>query len=256
MNIIPENLWKEIEKLIPKKKSKIGRPESDIKNILNGIFYVMKTGIQWQLMPKEFGPASTIHSRFMKLIRLGIFEKIMTKAREFYLKNNETNWYATDTSSSKSPLAIRWAGKNPTDRGKSGIKKSIIVDRNGAPLAITVGPANKHDSKFFYDTFNSKFYNNDGLKIMTADSAYDDIKIKNLCKDNNFVLLAATNPRRKKNSSKLFKPKHRWIVERTISWLNNYRGIKTCWAKTPEAYLAFCLFASAIRLFNMAGVFV
>ena len=50
---------------------------------------------------------------------------------------------------SKAPLAVDWSGKNPTDRGKRGVKRNIIVDINGASLAITTGPTNRHDSMFF-----------------------------------------------------------------------------------------------------------
>jgi len=44
-------------------------------------------------------------------------------------------WDASDTFSSKAPFTSSWAGKNPTNKGKQGIKKSSIVDRNGALFA-------------------------------------------------------------------------------------------------------------------------
>ena len=70
----------------------------------------------------------------------------MQEAKHYYFesKKEKCSWLATDTSYSKSPLATVWSGKNPTDRGKRGIKKSIIVDKNGAPLAVHVGAGNTH----------------------------------------------------------------------------------------------------------------
>ena len=256
MYIIPDILWKEIEELIPKKKSKVGRPEKCAKKALNGILYILKTGAHWHLIPKEFGKPTTLHGKFRKWVKLGVFEKIMEKARAMYSKDNNNSWYAIDSSSSKAPLARKWSGKNPTDRGKRGVKKSIIVDRKGAPIAISVAPANVHDSKIFNDTFNLNFCTTTHVKILAADSAYDSKKIKNLCKEKNFILLAAENKRRKNTDKKPYKPLHRWIVERTFAWLHQYRSIKTCWAKAKSSYLAFCLFAASIQLFKMKGIFV
>jgi hypothetical protein len=73
----------------------------------------------------------------------------MNEARAQYLASQDDNWlwFATDTSFSKAPLTKEWSGKNGTDRGKRGIKKSFVVDKNGAPLAVHVGPRNVHDSQ-------------------------------------------------------------------------------------------------------------
>jgi putative transposase len=220
--------------------------------------YVLKTGIQWPYLPKEMGCASTIHGKFRKWVKLGVFEIIMDRAIAFYenSRGKASIWYATDVSSCKAPLANTWSGDNPTDRGKQGVKKSIIVDRRGAPLAISVGPANSHDSQFFDPTFSAfKHYDQNTLKIMAADSAYHAKSIKNACAEHNFILMAATNKRRSKHLQP-FKPRHRWIVERTFAWLNCYRRIKICWAKAQSSFLALCCFACSIQLFKMGGIFV
>lgn len=154
MYMIPDILWDEINRLIPKKESKIGRPPMCPKKAMNAILFVIKTGIQWHYLPREMGAASTIHGKIRHWVKLGIFSDIMDAAVNFYkaYHGNGDGWYATDTSSSKAPFAGSWSGKNPTDRRKQGVKKSIIVDRNGAPLSLIVGAANTHDSQFFHDT--------------------------------------------------------------------------------------------------------
>jgi transposase len=256
MKMISDFMWKEIEPLIPAKASTMGRPPMSSLKALNGIFYILKTGAPWRYLPREFGAASTVHGRFRLWIKNGIFDKIMQKAVSLYIQNLVTpiTWYATDTSSCKAPLA-RWSGKNPTDRGKRGVKKSIIVDLKGAPLAISVGPANRHDSKFFKITLMNLHGFIPGVaKIMAADSAYDDKKLRNICKQKNFALLAATNIRRDKNK-KPYKPSFRWVVERTFGWLAWHRGLKTCWTKTVESFEAFLKFAASAQLFKMCGVF-
>ena len=256
MKMITDFMWKEIKPLIPTKKSKVGRPPMPSRKVLDGIFYVVKTGVQWKYLPKEFGPSSTIHGRFREWIKQGVFKEIMKKSALLYLEkpNEQKHWYAIDASSCKSPFAHK-SGRNPTDRGKRGMKKSIIVDFRGAPLSVVVGPANTHDSKYLKETFEKLVsYDFDGIKILSADSAYDVKKLKEDCSKSGFLLLAATNVRRNKNRE-IYKPACRWIVERTFGWLAWYRGLKTCWTKTTESFQAFLELVSSVHLFRMKGIF-
>ena len=75
---------------------------------------------------RNYGYPTTVHGKFMKWCRLGIFQKMMVKAREYYRKrNSKNNWYAFDTTSHKSSFRSNVAGKNSTDRAKRGIKHLI-----------------------------------------------------------------------------------------------------------------------------------
>ena len=84
---IPEKLLNEIKKAIPQKKYTTGRPQSDVDQILNGIFYVIRNGNRWRDLSICYGPKSTVHGRFMELARSGIFEKILQISIEFAVKN-------------------------------------------------------------------------------------------------------------------------------------------------------------------------
>ena len=257
--MIPDNMWNEIKKEIPRKKSNFGRPEWSARQTMEGIIYIAKTGAQWKFLPKEFGCVSTVHGKFRKWVKNGVFDKIMKTALKSYLKNNHNrnlSWLSIDTGHSKAPLAS-WSGKNPTDRRKRGIKKSIITDFYGAILAIIAGPSNIHDSKFLVPTFEKlkEYVDMQGLGILAADSAFDSKKLKNYCKNNNFVLFASTNRRRKKNC-KIIRPGRRWIVERSMGWLSWFRGIKICWTKTKDSFISFLQIAASVQLFKMRGVFV
>ena len=197
MNSIPNKLWNKIEKIIPKKKTNVGRPENDARSAIEGIFYILKSGSQWSLLPKYFGSKSTVHGKFMKWSRAGVFEKILSVMRDFYLAHNQENiWYAIDANHSKAPLA-QFGGKSPVDRGKQGVKKTVLSDRKGAPLAIKVGAGNRHDSQFFEETIVAIPVKNQ-VQILAADSAYDCKKFKQLCTKKNIAFTPTTNRRRKK----------------------------------------------------------
>ena len=258
MNMISDSVWNEIKDLIPRKKTAIGRPEWDNRKTLEGIFLIIKTGMQWKFLPQEFGKVSTVHGKFRKWIKMGVFEEIMHKAKIVYSRSLDQpmTWFASDTSHSKAPFAKDWSGKNPTDRAKRGVKRSIIVDINGAPLSVCVGPSNRHDINFFETTFyNLKFGKTDKARIMEVDSAYDCEYARQVCKKDNFCLLAATNIRRNKNK-KVYKTFFRWIVERTFGWQSWFRGLKICWTKTKDSYIAFLQLVSSVQLFKLGGIFV
>lgn len=253
MKHIPDSLWSEIVKLIPPKASHVGRPETDKRAALSGIIYILHTGAQWNMLPEAYGRTSTVHGKFMKWCKTGVFQKIMVRAREYYRKrNSKNNWYAFDTISKKAPFA-HFSGKNPTDRGKRGIKHAILSDRKGAPLFVDIAPANRHDSMLITPVV-SKLRKSKNIKILAADSAFDVKKLYSFCTRKNIALIASTNPRRKKNVHKTHPP-YRWIVEQTLSILNWHRGVKTCWTKNYESSLAILQIACSLRLFKMAGIF-
>jgi len=253
MKHIPDKLWCEIKKLIPEKETAVGRPEFDRRKTLDGIIYILHSGTKWDYLPEKYGYSSTVHGKFMKWVRAGIFEKIMIKAREYYRRRNSTNnWYAFDSISRKAPFA-QFGGKNPTDRAKRGIKHVVMVDRKGAPLFVEVSPANRSDAKLL-ELVTKQMRKSKQTRIIAADSAFDIKRLRSVCKDKNIALIAVPN-RRRRNDMHVFQVPNRWIVEQTFGILSWFRGLKICWAKTRESALSFLQIACSLRLFRMAGIF-
>lgn len=257
---IPDAFWEEIKSIIPVKTSRVGRPETDAKKCMDAIFWILKTGAQWSSIPRTIAPYTTIHGKFRKWVKAGVFDKIMEKARTFYQEHNPgwDVWFALDAALVKAPLGGEKTGKNPTDRGKLGSKKSMIVDQKGAPLGIAIGAANTHDSKLVKPTmksFNGSF-KKETLKVMAADRAYDAVIVKNDLKKMGFIPLISINQRRSKKKPEKRSSRHRWIVERSHGWLNHFRSLRTRWARCESSFLALFEFACAYRLFSMSGIFV
>jgi transposase len=254
MKYISEDLWRKIEQLISHKRSKVGRPEFDNKRAFHGILFVLKTGAHWHELPEKYGCPSTVHGKFMRWCRNGVFAKMLIKCREYYrIRNSKNNWYAFDTISRKAPLA-QFGGKSPVDRAKQGIKYGLLVDRKGAPLFVTVASGNTHDSKLFEPAIRP-LRKSKKTRIIAADSAFDIKHLRSVAKAKNIALIAAPNSRRKKNVHKFVVP-YRWIVEQTFGILSWSRGIKTCWSKTYEACLGLVQLACSFRLLRMSGIFV
>lgn len=108
---IPDELWDEIKKVLPKEKSlkTVGRPIVPYRKVLDGILYVLKTGCQWKMLPKEYGSGSTCHRRFQEWNGIDVFKNIWIKLLKIYDGMIGINWawQSIDSISIKSPLGGR-----------------------------------------------------------------------------------------------------------------------------------------------------
>ena len=73
---IPDKLWDEIKNILPKEKplKTVGRPVVTYRKVFDGILYVLRTGCQWKMLPKEYGSGSTCHRRFQEWNKLNVFK--------------------------------------------------------------------------------------------------------------------------------------------------------------------------------------
>ena len=78
---IPDELWNEIKNILPDEKpeSTIGRPVVSFRKVFDGIMFVLRTGCQWKMLPKEYGSGSTCHRRFQEWVQSGIFDRLWTR---------------------------------------------------------------------------------------------------------------------------------------------------------------------------------
>ena len=108
---IPDDLWNEIKNILPDEKPEntIGRPIVPYRKVLDGILFILRTGCQWKMLPKEYGSGSTCHRRFQEWMQLGIFDKFWSRLLKLYdnKKGIKWNWQSLDSISVKSPLGGR-----------------------------------------------------------------------------------------------------------------------------------------------------
>jgi transposase len=166
---LSDSLWQEIEPLLPLPKSRSrgrgkkrrnigGRPPADRRKLMSGILYVLRTGCQWNALPKEkYGSGKTAHRYFQRWVRVGVFRRMWIAGLTQYdeLKGIAWKWQAADGVMTKAPLGGEKTGPNPTDRGKGGTKRSLLVDERGVPLGIVVSGANTPDSRLLETTLAS-----------------------------------------------------------------------------------------------------
>ncbi len=121
-------------------------------------------------------------------------------------------------------------------------------------MSIFIDPANTHDSKLFLPHVENIKHFLETPKVITADSAWDSAPLREKLARLNLALLASTNVRRDKTKKK-HNPGGRWKIEQIFGIQQWNRGIKFCWNKSKNYFLALCQFASAINNFKLIGIF-
>jgi putative transposase len=156
-------------------------------------------------------------------------------------------------------------GPNPTDRGKLGCKRSLIVEANGLPIGLEIDGANRHDMRLLRDTLEAIVFelpepSAEQPQNLCLDAGYD----YQSCRDEleARAIEAHIVPRdveARKIKAEQEKPvgyrARRWVVERTHSWMNRFRRLLIRWEKKPENYLGFCQLACAIICSNRLPLF-
>lgn len=222
---LTDKQWQVTENILDPQHRKRKYP---LREIMNAILYLVKTGCQWRMLPKDFPPYNTVFYYFNKWKLEGVFEELMdtlhVMVRIQMGRRDTPSLGIIDSRSVKSSHHV------DTDRGIDGNKKikgrkeHIVVDTLGLPLRIVVHEANVHDSVGAHALIDSMRGCYPRLKKILADGGYKGQKLidaarKKLGAEFSVVL-------RPDQSSKKFSVLPlRWIVERSFSWLENFRRI-------------------------------
>ena len=151
-------------------------------------------------------------------------------------------------------------GPNPTDRGKSGVKRSILTEANGVPVGLAVDGANRHDMKLFRATVEAipvecPAPTPEQPQGLCLDKGYDFNEVRQTLEEFGFTahILARGEEAQAIKREAGFKAR-RWVVERTHSWMNRFRRILIRWDKSANNYIAFLHFACALIALRAAGL--
>lgn len=151
-------------------------------------------------------------------------------------------------------------GPNPTDRGKSGTKRSLLCEATGVPIGLVVEGANRVDFKLLRDTIQS-------LPIarpqptpatpqgMCLDKGYDYEEVRQILAAFGFTphIRCRGEEAKALQDEPGFKAR-RWVVERTHSWMNRFRRLLIRWEKKEKTYLAMLHFACALITYQKTGL--
>ena len=152
----------------------------------------------------------------------------------------------------QSPFGGDAIGRNPTDRGKPGTKRSILVDASGGPLSIVVAGANVHDAKLLEATLESVVVERprpreQSPQHMCLDKGYDNpTGHETVARYGYQPHIRRIGEEKLDVSGQKRYPARRWVVERTLGWLSKCRGLLVRYEKRAEIYLAMLQLSCAL----------
>ena len=224
--------WDYLRPLVPAPKSgpgKAGRPvKEERRQMINAMFYLVRAGCAWRLLPKEFGPWETIYGYFRAWTRDDTWRILHDTLRDC-LRQTEGRAVAPtaaiiDSQSIKTPDQ---AGERGYDAGKkiSGRKRHLAVDTLGLILAITITAASVQDRDAAKGLIKLLLSMYRRIQIIWADGGYLG-KLVDWVKQLRPYGKLRLEIVRRSDDVKGFKvlPK-RWIVERTFGWLVKSRRL-------------------------------
>ncbi len=220
--------WTILRPLLPKPKKR-GRRPTDRRLILNALFYFVRAGCPWRLLPKEYGPWETVYGYFRNWRRQGLWELIHETLRSFVRR--EAGKRTQPTAAILDSQTVRSAdhsGERGYDAGKKtkGRKRHILVDTLGLLLWICVTPANvseKAGARCFLSQALKWF---GWLRCIWADQGYVGERfaqwVASHRKTGTLRLEIVSRLQDQRGFKVLAK---RWIVERTFGWFMKHRRL-------------------------------
>jgi putative transposase len=229
--------WKRLEVLLPEAKPG-GRPRSvDLREVLNGIRYIVRGGCSWRMMPHDLPPWSTCYDYFRKWRNDGTWRRINDTLRDQLRRKakrrRSPSMAIIDTQSIKTTEQGGPRGKDP-HKMVTGRKRHLLVDTLGLILAVVVHAADVQDrdgARLVLARIKGSFPR---LRKILSDAIYNGGIAEWARQLGGWVLEVVPKPERKKGEP--FKVmKWRWIVERTFAWLGRYRRLSKDYERQPES---------------------
>ena len=239
--------WSIIRPMLPTKPR--GVPRVDDRRVLNGIFWVLRSGAPWRDVLALYGPRTTCYNRFVRWRRAGIWDSIMqalAAAHDAAVQMIDTSMVRVHQHAA----CIADSGNQAVGRSRGGLtsKLHVVVDGKGLPLRLGITAGQAHDNRLCSTLLS-------GLAprtMLLADRGYDAGWIRALVNEQG--AWANIPPKRNRREPICFSPhlyRARNRIERFFNKIKHCRRIATRYDKLAANYLAFVQLAS-IRLWLRA----
>ena len=165
--------WRLVEPILPSKPR--GIPRVDDRRVLNGIFWILRSGVPWRDLPERYGPYTTCYTRFVRWRSAGVWDRILAAISH----RNDADVQMIDSTivrAHQHGACVRRGGVEGLGRSRGGLTTKIhaVVDANGLPPELALAPGHQHDSLSAGDLLNDMPEGG----MLLADKAYDSDAIQ------------------------------------------------------------------------------
>jgi len=233
--------WECIKKILNNKRKR----SISLRKIWNAILYVVRTGCQWRMLPREYGKWNNVYYYFRKWKKDGTLLLVQAILRE--LVREDCGREACPSLGIIDSQSIKNSEWGIPDKGFDGNKKikgrkrHLVVDALGLLMCVVVTAANVHDSVAAELVIKRMVGRFPRLKKILADGGYTGERLSGLVKTQLGVELEVVT---RSDEAKFKVIPKRWVVERSIAWLSWYRRLSRDFEANMDSSEAWVMLAS------------
>jgi transposase len=257
--LVSDALWERIEPLFPElpPHPKGGRPWVGNREALTGILFVLRSGIPWEMLPQEMGCGCgmTCWRRLRDWQAAGVWDRLHRVLLDELREADKIDWSraVVDSASLRALAGGPKTGPNPTDRAKPGSKHHVITDAQGIPLAAILTAANVNDIEELLPLVDSipPVRGKPGRPRhipdrVQGDRGYDSEPHRKQLRDRGIEPVLAKRNTEHGSGMGVY----RWVVERTLAWLHQFRRLRIRYERRDDIHEAFMSLAESLICLN------